>query len=139
MSTIAILGGTGDLGTGLAIRWSKAGHNIVIGSRTQEKAEAAVADLAKISPDTPAQAMENSAAAAAGEIVVLTVPYAHQLSTLEGVKASLTGKILIDVTVPLMPPKVGTVQLPEAGSAGCLLYTSPSPRDLSTSRMPSSA
>ena len=118
MSTIAILGGTGDLGTGLAIRWSKAGHNIVIGSRTQEKAEAAVADLAKISPDTPAQAMENSAAAAAGEIVVLTVPYAHQLSTLEGVKASLTGKILIDVTVPLMPPKVGTVQLPEAGSAG---------------------
>ena len=118
MSTIAILGGTGDLGTGLAIRWSKAGHNIVIGSRTQEKAEAAVADLAKISPDTPAQAMENSAAAAAGEIVVLTVPYAHQLSTLESVKASLTGKILIDVTVPLMPPKVGTVQLPEAGSAG---------------------
>ena len=118
MSTIAILGGTGDLGTGLAIRWSKAGHNIVIGSRTQEKAEAAVADLAKISPDTPAQAMENSAAAAAGEIVVLTVPYAHQLSTLEGFEASLTGKILIDVTVPLMPPKVGTVQLPEAGSAG---------------------
>ena len=118
MSTIAILGGTGDLGTGLAIRWSKAGHNIVIGSRTQEKAEAAVADLAKISPDTPAQAMENSAAAAAGEIVVLTVPYAHQLSTLESVKASLTGKILIDVTVPLMPPKVGTVQLPAAGSAG---------------------
>lgn len=118
MSTIAILGGTGDLGTGLAIRWSKAGHNIIIGSRTQEKADAAVADLAKISPDTPAQAMENSAAAAAGEIVVLTVPYAHQLSTLEGVKASLTGKILIDVTVPLMPPKVGTVQLPAVGSAG---------------------
>ena len=118
MSTIAILGGTGDLGTGLAIRWSKAGHNIIIGSRTQEKAETAVADLAKISPDTPAQAMENSAAAAAGEIIVLTVPYAHQLSTLEGVKDSLAGKILIDVTVPLMPPKVGTVQLPEAGSAG---------------------
>jgi len=118
MSTIAILGGTGDLGTGLAIRWSKAGHNIIIGSRTQEKAEAAVAELAKISPDTPAAAMENSAAAAAGEIVVLTVPYAHQLSTLDSVKASLAGKILIDVTVPLMPPKVGTVQLPEAGSAG---------------------
>lgn len=116
--TIAILGGTGDLGTGLAIRWSKAGHNIVIGSRTQEKAEAAVAELAKISPDTPAQAMENGAAAAAGDLVVLTVPAAHQLSTLDAVKDSLKGKILIDVTVPLVPPKVGTVQLPPEGSAG---------------------
>lgn len=116
--TIAILGGTGDLGTGLAIRWSKAGHNIVIGSRTQEKADAAVAELAKISPDTPAQAMENGAAAAAGDIVVLTVPAAHQLSTLEAVRDSLKGKILIDVTVPLVPPKVGTVQLPPEGSAG---------------------
>ncbi|MEM7221027.1 MAG: NADPH-dependent F420 reductase [Pseudomonadota bacterium] len=118
MSTIAILGGTGDLGTGLAIRWSKVGHEIVIGSRTQEKADAAVEALKKISPDTPAQAMENAAAAAAGEIVVLTVPFAHQLSTLESVRDGLTGKILIDVTVPLMPPKVGTVQMPEEGSAG---------------------
>ncbi len=118
MTTIAILGGTGDLGTGLAIRWSKAGHNIIIGSRTQEKADAALVELKKISPDTPAQAMENGAAAAAGEIVVLTVPFAHQLSTLEAVQSSLTGKIRIDVTVPLMPPKVGTVQMPPAGSAG---------------------
>lgn len=118
MTTIAILGGTGDLGTGLAIRWSKAGHNIIIGSRTQEKADAALVELKKISPDTPAKAMENGAAAAAGEIVVLTVPFAHQLSTLESVRSSLTGKILIDVTVPLMPPKVGTVQMPPAGSAG---------------------
>ena len=116
--TIAILGGTGDLGTGLAIRWSKAGYKIVIGSRTQEKADAAVASLAEVSPETPAEAMENSAAAAAGDIVVLTVPAAHQISTLKGVKAHLNGKILIDVTVPLVPPKVGTVQLPEEGSAG---------------------
>ena len=118
MTTISILGGTGDLGTGLAIRWSKAGHSIIIGSRTQEKADAALAELKKISPDTPAQAMENGAAAEAGEIVVLTVPFAHQLSTLESVRSALSGKILIDVTVPLMPPKVGTVQMPEAGSAG---------------------
>jgi NADPH-dependent F420 reductase len=62
--------------------------------------------------------MENADAAAAGEIVVLTVPAEHQLSTLDGVKASLAGKILIDVTVPLVPPKVGTVQLPAEGSAG---------------------
>jgi 8-hydroxy-5-deazaflavin:NADPH oxidoreductase len=117
-ATIAILGGTGDLGTGLAIRWSKVGHKIVIGSRTLEKAQAAVAKLQEISPDTPAEAMENAAAAAAGDIVVLTVPADHQLSTLENVKNGLSGKILIDVTVPLVPPKVGTVQLPPEGSAG---------------------
>ena len=116
--TIAILGGTGDLGTGLAIRWSKAGYKIVIGSRTLEKAQAAVAALHKISPDTPAEAMENLDAAGAGDIVVLTVPAEHQISTLDYVKDNLKGKILIDVTVPLVPPKVGTVQLPPEGSAG---------------------
>ncbi|MDE0192829.1 MAG: NADPH-dependent F420 reductase [Gammaproteobacteria bacterium] len=116
--TIAILGGTGDLGTGLAIRWSKAGHRIVIGSRTLEKARNAVANLKKISPETPADAMENKDAATAGDIVVLTVPAEHQVSTLQTVRDGLAGKILIDVTVPLVPPKVGTVQLPGAGSAG---------------------
>ena len=116
--TIAILGGTGDLGTGLAIRWSKAGYKIVIGSRTLTKAQAAIADLEKISPTTPAAAMENADAAAEGDIVVLTVPAEHQISTLETVKSSLLGKILIDVTVPLVPPRVGTVQLPPEGSAG---------------------
>ena len=115
---IAILGGTGDLGTGLAIRWSKAGHKIVIGSRTLEKAQAAVAALQEISPHTPADAMENLDAAAAGDIVVLTVPAEHQISTLDYVKDNLQGKILIDVTVPLVPPKVGTVQLPPEGCAG---------------------
>lgn len=116
--TIAILGGTGDLGTGLAIRWAKAGYRIVIGSRTLDKAQAAVAELKKISPATNADAMENVAAAAAGDIVVLTVPAAHQISTLDSVKQHLKGKILIDVTVPLVPPKVGTVQMPPEGSAG---------------------
>ena len=116
--SIAILGGTGDLGTGLAIRWSRAGHEIVIGSRTLEKAKAAVENLQQISPETPARAMENADAAAAGGIVVLTVPAEHQISTLETVRAGLAGKILIDVSVPLVPPRVGTVQLPHAGSAG---------------------
>lgn len=111
--TIAILGGTGDLGTGLARRWSKAGHKVIIGSRTQEKAETAAADL----KDYGVTGQENPAAAAAADIVAITVPYANQLATLEACKAELTGKILIDATVPLMPPKVGTVQLPEGGSA----------------------
>ena len=116
--TIAILGGTGDLGTGLAMRWAKAGHAIIIGSRTLAKAQAAVANLAAVSPETPAEAMENAAAAQSGEIVVLTVPAEHQVSTLETVKDGLAGKILIDVTAPLVPPRVGTVQLPAEGSAG---------------------
>ncbi len=116
--TIAILGGTGDLGTGLAIRWSRAGHSMIIGSRTLPKAQRAVENLHRVSPETPATPMENGDAAAAGDIVVLTVPAAHQLSTLAGVQDALKGKILIDVTVPLAPPRVGTVQLPPEGSAG---------------------
>jgi len=115
---IAILGGTGDLGTGLAIRWAKVGHEIIIGSRTLAKAEKAVADLKEISPQTEALALENPDAAAAGDLVVLTVPAEHQISTLKSVQPGLTSKILIDVTVPLVPPKVGTVQLPDVGSAG---------------------
>lgn len=120
--TIAILGGTGALGTGLARRWAQAGYPIVIGSRTAEKAQEAVSELQAIIVERGYDAVEvtaadNKAAAAAAEIVALTVPYAHHSSTLEGVKAELEGKILIDVTVPLRPPKVGTVQLPEAGSA----------------------
>ena len=116
--SIAILGGTGDLGTGLAMRWGRAGHRMIIGSRTLPKAERAVDALHEISPATEATPMRNEDAAAAGGIVVLTVPAAHQLSTLAGVKDALAGKILIDVTVPLVPPKVGTVQLPPEGSAG---------------------
>ena len=116
--SIAILGGTGDLGTGLAMRWGRAGYRLIIGSRTLPKARRAVDALHEVSPDSQAVPMENPDAAAAGDIVVLTVPAVHQLSTLAEVKGALTGKILIDVTVPLLPPKVGTVQLPPEGSAG---------------------
>lgn len=116
--TIAILGGTGDVGTGFAYRWSKSGHKIVVGSRDRNKAEAAVKSLLKSYPDVAVEAMVNSEAARAGDIVVLTVPAAHQMSTLANVKDHLKGKILIDVTVPLVPPRVGTVQLPREGSAG---------------------
>ncbi|ROS01154.1 hypothetical protein EDC56_1582 [Sinobacterium caligoides] len=123
IKTIAILGGTGDLGTGLARRWAQAGYSIVIGSRTQEKAQQAADDLQALMDergvaDISVEALNNEAAAAAADLVVLTVPFSHQLSTLELVKTSLKDKILIDVTVPLVPPKVGRVQLPEGGSAG---------------------
>ena len=123
LPVLAILGGTGDLGTGLARRWAQAGYRVIIGSRTQEKAEAAASDLREVMADrgvgdVGVEAMENLAAASAADIVTLTVPFSHQVSTLELVKPALEGKILIDVTVPLVPPKVGRVQLPEQGSAG---------------------
>ena len=123
LPVLAILGGTGDLGTGLARRWTQAGYQVIIGSRTQEKAEAAVQDLREVMAErgvaeVTVQAMENLAAAQAADIVTLTVPFSHQGATLEVVKPALQGKILIDVTVPLVPPKVARVQLPEAGSAG---------------------
>lgn len=123
LPTIAILGGTGALGTGLARRWAQAGYPIIIGSRTQEKALEAASELQSLMSErgiegVSVQAMDNQSAAQAAEIVTLTVPYNHHATTLSGVKDQLEGKILIDVTVPLRPPKVGRVQLPEAGSAG---------------------
>lgn len=120
---LAILGGTGDLGTGLARRWAQAGYTVIIGSRTADKAAAAAADLRGwlvergISTDQ-VRGADNLAAAEAASIVALTVPFSHQASTLEQVAPALQGKILIDVTVPLVPPRVARVQLPEAGSAG---------------------
>ena len=123
LPVLAILCGTGDLGTGLARRWAQAGYQVIIGSRTLEKAEAAVADLREVMAErgvgeVTVQAMANMDAAEAAEIVTLTVPFSHQASTLESVRSALHGKILIDVTVPLVPPRVARVQLPQEGSAG---------------------
>ncbi|KAA1193363.1 NADPH-dependent F420 reductase [Pseudohalioglobus sediminis] len=123
LPVLAILGGTGDLGTGLARRWAQAGYEVIIGSRTLDKAETAVADLHEVMAErgvaeVSVRAMENLAAAEAGDIVAITVPFSHQAATLELVKPALQGKILVDVTVPLVPPRVGRVQLPEGGSAG---------------------
>ena len=118
IESIAILGGTGDLGGGLARQWSRAGYKILIGSRTLEKGQTAAQALLDEFPDLNVTGHENLEAANQADLVVLTVPFEHQISTLETVQAGLTGKILIDVTVPLMPPKVGTVQLPATGSAG---------------------
>ncbi len=120
---LAILGGTGDLGTGLARRWAQAGYTVIIGSRTADKAEAAAAELQALMQERGVGAVDvrgtdNVAAAQAADIVALTVPFSHQASTLEQVKSVLQGKILIDVTVPLVPPKVMRVQLPAEGSAG---------------------
>lgn len=115
--TIAVIGGTGKEGSGLALRFAHAGHPIVIGSRTRERAAATAAQINARLGASRVEAAENVAAAARGDLVVLTVPYAAQLATLEGIAPALSGKILIDVTVPLVPPRIGCVQLPEGGSA----------------------
>ena len=115
--TIAILGGSGKLGGGLALRWATAGYAVIIGSRQQDSAEAAALALNQQNMTIPVKAMSNIEAAKAAEVVVMTVPFAHHRTTLESIKEVVQGKVFIDVTVPLMPPKVGTVQLPEGGCA----------------------
>jgi len=113
---IAILGGTGAQGSGLALRLSAAGHELTIGSRDATRAGITAAQLSARVGKAIAGS-DNRAAAAAAEIVILTVPYAVQRATVENVLDVLQGKMLVDSTVPLVPPKVGMVQLPEGQSA----------------------
>lgn len=138
---IGIVGGTGDVGRGLARRWARAGYSVIIGSRRADSAAAAASALnqaaqtegwarpgAKAKTETGAEAeaeespsvrgLDNSAAAQRAELLVLTVPFAAQSATLKSIAAQAQGKILVDVTVPLVPPKVARVQLPAPGSAG---------------------
>ncbi len=115
--SIAIIGGTGQEGGGLALRWARAGQRIVIGSRSRDKAVAAAEELNRLLGDDKIKGDSNREAAAAAEIVVLAVPYSAQRTTVEEIRQQLDGKILIDATVPLMPPKVARVQLPAHGSA----------------------
>ncbi len=116
--TIAIIGGTGKEGKGLAFRWSKAGHKVIIGSRSLEKAETAVSELVSmLDQSVDLSAATNEEAVRQAEVAVLTVPFAVHRQTLEGLKDALKGKLLIDVCVPIIPPKVTKVQMPEEGSA----------------------
>jgi len=118
---IAVIGGTGSQGSGLAVRWAKAGYPVVLGSRDSNKAKKAAAKItAMASPKNKwgnVRGTDNFSAASECQIAVLAVPYANQINTLKPIANALKGKILIDVTAPLKPPKVSTVQLPEAGSA----------------------
>ncbi len=114
---LAVIGGSGAEGSGLAVRWAKAGHKVLIGSRTADKAQAAADKLNGLLGGGTIEGLDNLTAATRAEIVVLTVPYAGQLATLRDIKGALAGKILVDVTVPLVPPRVARVQLPAGGSA----------------------
>ncbi len=98
LPTVAILGGTGKEGAGLARRWAAAGYSVIIGSRSGERAAQAANELHQALPGVRVQGMENGAAVQAAEIVVLTVPPDAHQSTLEGVRDLMAGKILVDAT-----------------------------------------
>lgn len=121
--TIAVIGGSGAEGGGLALRFANAGKKVIIGSRDAARAEAAAAAINARLGSSNASGADNLAASAAADIVLLAVPYAGQEATALPLAANLKGKILIDATVPLVPPKVSRVQLPEGGSAVAVLQT----------------
>ena len=97
--TNAVLGGSGALCGALAAAWKRAGHEVIVGSRN------------------PARGLPNREAAAKADIVVLAVPYEGHAAMLAEIKDVVAGKIVLDTTVPLKPPRVARVQLPEGGSA----------------------
>jgi len=113
---IGIVGGTGREGRGLGVRWAKAGHDIFIGSR---KAEKGIAKAAEFSEEfgVSLQGGDNVAACNHAELIVVTVPYSAHRSTFESIKDAVGDKVLVDITVPIKPPKVRSVNLPEGQSA----------------------
>ncbi|MBN9411222.1 MAG: NADPH-dependent F420 reductase [Burkholderiales bacterium] len=117
-TTIAVLGGTGHEGAGIAARLALGGHAVVIGSRDAQRAADKAAELNTLTQTTNLRGASLAEAAAAGDIVILAVPFSAQQATALALKAALAGKILIDVTVPLVPPKVSVAQLP--GGQSCV-------------------
>jgi NADPH-dependent F420 reductase len=119
IETIAVVGGTGELGGALARRLAHSGRKVIIGSRTAERAIAAARALSG-EVGSEVKGDSNGAAAREAGIVLVAVPYAAQAGTLQEIRAFVQGKIVIDTTVPLVPPKVMRVQLPTEGSAAVI-------------------
>ena len=116
-TTLAILGGTGKEGAGLAMRWALSGYRVIIGSRSPDKAIVRSAEMNAEMGQVLLCGMSNADAAAASDLVVLSVPYSAHKSTLQGVRDQCRGKIVVDLTVPLRPPEVMAVNLPAGGAA----------------------
>ncbi|MDE0465146.1 MAG: NADPH-dependent F420 reductase [Caldilineaceae bacterium] len=118
--TLAVIGGTGEEGSGLALRWAADGYSVLIGSRSRERAVAAAAELkSMMPPELPARISgdSNAGAAAAADVIVLSVPYSSQTGILEQIRAGCQGKTVVSVVVPLKPPRVSRVWRPPGGSA----------------------
>ena len=116
ISSIAVIGGTGGMGSALAWCWGRAGYKIFIGSRNAEKAELAAEKLNTTLGLNIASGLSNQEAASVVEIIVLTVPFANHEAIVDEIAEAAQGKIVVDTTVPLVPLKVSRVQLPEGGS-----------------------
>jgi NADPH-dependent F420 reductase len=114
---VAVLGGTGKEGSGLAMRWALNGYHVIIGSRDAARAAQRAAEMNEQLGGEYLVGMDNVSAAAGADLVVLSVPYSAHKDTLESVKEQLSGKTLVDVTVPLAPPKVRVVNVPEGKAA----------------------
>jgi hypothetical protein len=114
---IAVIGGTGKEGSGLAFRWAHAGYEVIIGSRSAEKAEQAAAALNQQLGKQVVRGADNPAAASDADLVVVSVPYAAHKDTLAAIVECVQGKIVVDVTVPIQPPHFSTVHLPEGRTA----------------------
>jgi 8-hydroxy-5-deazaflavin:NADPH oxidoreductase len=114
---IAVLGGTGKEGSGLALRWANKGHQVVIGSRDPAKARAVADELNLVIGEVRIEGAGNLDAAQYAELAVLTVPYNAHIDTLNVVKEALHGKVLIDVTVPVNTNDFTRVSVPPSGSA----------------------
>ncbi len=109
---IALVGGTGREGRGLAVRWARAGHDVVIGSRDAARAAARAEELGH-----GITGGANADVCRGAEVVVLCVPWSAHRALVESLRPVLVGPLVIDITVPLQPPKVRRVHLPEGGSA----------------------
>lgn len=118
LPALAIIGGTGALGMGLAMRWAAAGYPVLLGSRSTEKAKAAARSIEPGNGAPPVRGDDNHGAARAGDIVVIAVPFSTHDAILDEIRDAVGGKIVVDAVVPLVPPKVSLVQLPAKGSAG---------------------
>lgn len=115
--SIAVLGGTGKEGSGLAMRWALNGYRVIIGSRDASKAMERAGEMNTQLGVDYLIGMSNAEAAASANLVVLSVPYSAHHDTLESVKDQLQGKILVDLTVPLQPPDVRKVYVPPGKAA----------------------
>lgn len=113
---VAVIGGTGELGGAIARRLALSGARVVIGSRDASRARAAAEALAAAAGAAVGSG-SNREAAEAATVVIVTVPFASQEATLRDIAPALAGKIVVDTTVPLVPPKVMRVQMPAEGSA----------------------
>jgi len=117
MLTIAVLGGTGKEGSGLVLRWAHSGYRVLIGSRDAARAASKADELNALLGESLIRGLSNVEAAAEADLVVVSVPYGGHRAILESIKDAVQGKIVVDVTVPLKPPAVRVVHVPEGQSA----------------------